>query len=90
MCLCVAAQTERNTYSLMTPMSPFRRPLEESDPWHSLEEVLLNESESEVFVEGISYALFKLAELGLVYPAQILLRHGANLHFEGDVQNLNF
>lgn len=47
-------------------------------------ELLERESQSEVFVEGISYALFKVAEQGLVYAAEILLRFGADLNFEGE------
>lgn len=46
-------------------------------------ELLEQESQSEVFVEGISYALFKMAERGLLQPAKILLRYGADLNFEG-------
>lgn len=69
----------------MHALPPFRGPL-----LHSLEEVLMHMSESEVFEEGISYALFKLAELGEVTSAQILLRYGANLHFEGNVKMYNF
>lgn len=64
----------------MHVLAPFRGPL-----LHSLEEVLMHMSESEVFEEGIGSALFKLAELGEVTSAQVLLRHGANLHFEGNV-----
>lgn len=63
----------------MYALPPLRGPL-----LHSLEEVLIHMSESEVFEEGISYALFKLAELGEVTSAQILLGYGANLHFEGN------
>lgn len=47
-------------------------------------------SESEVFEEGISCALFKLAEVGELTSAEILLRYGANLHFEGSVKTSNF
>lgn len=42
------------------------------------------ESQSAVFEEGISYALFKVAERGLVDAAEILLRYGADLNFEGE------
>ena len=52
----------------------------------SLVDLLDRESTSSVFEEGISYALFKVAERGLVYAAQILLRYGANLNFEGEAQ----
>lgn len=63
--------------------SPVRSSEEESAISRSLVELLEQESQSEVFVEGISYALFKMAERGLVQPAKILLRYGADLNFEG-------
>ncbi|RVE68439.1 hypothetical protein OJAV_G00092420 [Oryzias javanicus] len=53
----------------------------------SLVELLEQESKSEVFVEGISYALFKIAERGLGYAAKILLRYGADVNFEDPVGN---
>ena len=56
----------------------------------SLVELLDRESTSSVFEEGISYALFKVAEQGLVYAAEILLRYGANLNFEGEPQLSSF
>lgn len=37
-----------------------------------------------MFEEGISYALLKVTERGLASPAEILLRHGADLNFEGE------
>lgn len=83
-CVCVLhCSPGRNEYSLAHSHSlpPFRGPL-----LHSLEEVLMHLSQSEVFEEGISCALFKLAELGEVSSAEILLRYGANFHFEGDVK----
>ncbi|XP_059909487.1 ankyrin repeat and SOCS box protein 6 [Gadus macrocephalus] len=55
----------------------------------SLVELLDRESTSSVFEEGISYALFKVAEQGLVYAAEILLRYGANLNFEDPVSYYN-
>ncbi|XP_069562846.1 ankyrin repeat and SOCS box protein 6 isoform X2 [Brachyistius frenatus] len=55
----------------------------------SLVELLERESQSEVFVEGISYALFKVAERGLVNAAEILLRYGADLNFEDPVSYYN-
>lgn len=82
MAVCVLhCSPGRNEYSLAHSHSlpPFRGPL-----LHSLEEVLMHLSQSEVFEEGISCALFKLAELGEVSSAEILLRYGANFHFEGD------
>lgn len=65
-------------------MSRVRSPEDESALCSSLVELLERESQSEVFVEGISYALFKVAERGLVYAAEILLRYGADLNFEGE------
>lgn len=50
----------------------------------SLVELLERESQSEEFVKGISYAMFKVAERGLVDAAKILLRYGADLNFEGE------
>ncbi|XP_062399460.1 ankyrin repeat and SOCS box protein 6 isoform X2 [Sardina pilchardus] len=55
----------------------------------SLEEVLEREAQSAVFVEGISCALFKVAERGLVGAAEVLLRHGADLNFEDPVSYYN-
>lgn len=64
-------------------------PEDESGLCGSLVELLERESQSEVFVEGISYALFKVAERGLVYAAEILLRYGADLNFEDPVSYYN-
>ncbi|XP_047449081.1 ankyrin repeat and SOCS box protein 6 isoform X2 [Mugil cephalus] len=64
-------------------------PGDDSGLCSSLEELLERESQSEVFVEGISYALFKVAERGLVDAAQILLRYGADLNFEDPVSYYN-
>lgn len=61
-----------------------RRPGDESDLHSSLGELLERESQSEVFVQGISYALFKVAGRGLTDVAEILLRYGADLNFEGE------
>lgn len=58
-------------------------PEEESGIVSSLVGLLERESRSEVFLEGISYALLKVAERGLLYAAEILLRYGADLNFEG-------
>lgn len=41
-----------------------------------------------MFVEGISYALFKVAEQGFAYAAKILLRYGADVNFEGKYSDL--
>ncbi|XP_038560371.1 ankyrin repeat and SOCS box protein 6 [Micropterus salmoides] len=62
-----------------------KSPGDESGLCSSLVELLERESQSEVFVEGISYALFKVAERGLVNAAEILLRYGADLNFEDPV-----
>lgn len=64
-------------------------PKGESSMSASLEELLERESQSEVFKEGISYALFKVAEQGLVYAAKVLLRYGADLNFEDPVSYYN-
>lgn len=64
-------------------------PEEESRVCASLIELLEQESQSEVFNEGISYALFKVAEQGLVFAAEILLRFRANLNFEDPVSYYN-
>ncbi|KAJ8379616.1 hypothetical protein SKAU_G00003940 [Synaphobranchus kaupii] len=56
---------------------------------HSLVEFLEKESQSMVFEEGISYALFKVAEHGLVFAAEVLLRYGADLNFEDPVSYYN-
>ena len=72
------------TWLLSALVSRVRSPEDESDLSRSLVELLERESQSEVFLEGISYALFKVAERGLVYAAEILLRFGADLNFEGE------
>ncbi|XP_029295773.1 ankyrin repeat and SOCS box protein 6 [Cottoperca gobio] len=64
-------------------------PEDESRLCSSLVELLERESNSEVFVEGISCALSKVAEHGLVYAAEILLRYEANLNFEDPVSYYN-
>uniref|UniRef100_A0A8C5E559 SOCS box domain-containing protein n=1 Tax=Gouania willdenowi TaxID=441366 RepID=A0A8C5E559_GOUWI len=58
---------------------------DESAQCRSLVELLDRESHSEVFQEGISCALFKVAERGLVHAVEILLSYGANLNFEDPV-----
>ncbi|XP_057688913.1 ankyrin repeat and SOCS box protein 6 [Corythoichthys intestinalis] len=55
----------------------------------SLVELLERESHSEMFLEGISSALFKVAERGLVQAAKVLLRYRADLHFEDPVSFYN-
>ncbi|XP_057212079.1 ankyrin repeat and SOCS box protein 6 isoform X1 [Triplophysa rosa] len=54
-----------------------------------LAELLDKESQSPVFMEGISCSLFKVAELGLVSAAEVLLRYGADLNFEDPVSYYN-
>ncbi|KAK5932576.1 hypothetical protein CgunFtcFv8_004268 [Champsocephalus gunnari] len=66
-----------------------RSPDGESAPCSSLAELLERESQSEVFVEGISCSLSKVAEYGLVDAAEILLRYGAELNFEDPVSYYN-
>ncbi|KAJ8285720.1 hypothetical protein GJAV_G00030150 [Gymnothorax javanicus] len=56
---------------------------------HALVELLEKESQSVVFQEGISYSLFKVAEHGLVFAAEILLQYGADLNFEDPVSYYN-
>lgn len=70
-------------------MSRDRCPEDESGLCSALVELLERESQSEVFQEGISYALFKVAERGLMYAAEILLRYGADLNFEGENKCVN-
>ncbi|KAJ7994160.1 hypothetical protein DPEC_G00263030 [Dallia pectoralis] len=62
---------------------------EEDGRCGSLVELLDKESQSAVFEEGISYALFKVAERGLVSAAKVLLRYGADLNFEDPVSYYN-
>ncbi|KAL2091803.1 hypothetical protein ACEWY4_011601 [Coilia grayii] len=50
-----------------------------------LKEVLEREAQSAVFVEGISCALFRMAQRGLLGPARVLLHYGAHLNFEDPV-----
>ncbi|XP_041855643.1 ankyrin repeat and SOCS box protein 6 isoform X2 [Melanotaenia boesemani] len=64
-------------------------PEDETSRCGALVELLERESQSEVFLEGISYALFKVAERGLVYAAKILLRYGAYINFEDPVSYYN-
>lgn len=56
----------------------------------SLTELLEKESESPVFMEGISYSLFKMAELGRFGAAEVLLRYGADVSFEGKCLSSHF
>ncbi|XP_077457914.1 ankyrin repeat and SOCS box protein 6 [Stigmatopora argus] len=56
---------------------------------NSLVQLLEQESHSEIFLEGISSALFKVAERGLVQAAKVLLQYRADLHFEDPVSFYN-
>ncbi|XP_074494741.1 ankyrin repeat and SOCS box protein 6 [Sebastes fasciatus] len=66
-----------------------RSPEDESGLCDSLAELLERESQSEVFSEGISYSLFKMAEGGLMFAAVVLLRYGADINFEDPVSYYN-
>uniref|UniRef100_A0A8C3A7L8 Ankyrin repeat and SOCS box containing 6 n=1 Tax=Cyclopterus lumpus TaxID=8103 RepID=A0A8C3A7L8_CYCLU len=66
-----------------------RSPEDQSGVCGSLAQLLERESKSDVFMEGIGYALFKVAERGLVNAAEILLRYGADLNFEDPVSYYN-
>ncbi|XP_040052319.2 ankyrin repeat and SOCS box protein 6 [Gasterosteus aculeatus] len=70
-------------------LPPKDRVLSPEEVCGSLAELLERESQSDMFVEGISYALFKVAERGLVTAAEILLRYGADLNFEDPVSYYN-
>nr|XP_020650598.1 ankyrin repeat and SOCS box protein 6 isoform X1 [Pogona vitticeps] len=50
-----------------------------------LSELLEREARSPFYEEGVSYALLKVAELGLVPAAEILLHNGADIIFEDPV-----
>ncbi|XP_044309120.1 ankyrin repeat and SOCS box protein 6 [Varanus komodoensis] len=50
-----------------------------------LHELLEREARSPFYQEGVSYALLKVAELGLVHAAEALLCHGADIIFEDPV-----
>ncbi|KAF3696043.1 Ankyrin repeat and SOCS box protein 6 [Channa argus] len=66
-----------------------RKSEDQSAVCRSLAELLERESESEEFVKGISYAMFKVAERGLLDAAKMLLRYGADLNFEDPVSYYN-
>ncbi|XP_051893342.1 ankyrin repeat and SOCS box protein 6 [Pristis pectinata] len=51
----------------------------------ALQRLLEREAQSPFYEEAISYALFKVAEAGLVTAAEKLLTHGADLNFEDPV-----
>ncbi|XP_042537133.1 ankyrin repeat and SOCS box protein 6 [Dipodomys spectabilis] len=50
-----------------------------------LTELLEKKAHSPFYQEGVSNALLKMAELGLMRAADVLLRNGANLNFEDPV-----
>ncbi|KAM9116865.1 ankyrin repeat and SOCS box protein 6 isoform 1-T6 [Pangshura tecta] len=58
---------------------------EDSGKFLVLNELLERETQSPFYQEGVSYSLLKVAELGLVPAAEILLQNGANLVFEDPV-----
>ncbi|XP_029960696.1 ankyrin repeat and SOCS box protein 6 [Salarias fasciatus] len=62
---------------------------DESSMCSALVRLLERESQSEVFKEGINYALFKMAERGKLDAVRILLRYGADLNFEDPVSYYN-
>lgn len=58
-----------------------------NDKFLALNELLERHSDSAYYKDGISYSLLKVAELGLVPAAEILLQYGADLSFEGKYSN---
>lgn len=56
-----------------------------NDKFLALNELLERHSDSAYYKDGISYSLLKVAELGLVPAAEILLQYGADLSFEDPV-----
>ncbi|XP_038600685.1 ankyrin repeat and SOCS box protein 6 [Tachyglossus aculeatus] len=62
-----------------------RYPAEDVSRVPLLTELLEREARSPFYQEGVSYALLKMAELGLAHAADHLLRNGANLNFEDPV-----
>ncbi|XP_053725728.1 transmembrane protein 132C isoform X1 [Synchiropus splendidus] len=70
--------------------TPHERPPEEIEAMcSSLVQILEQESQSEFFTDGISCALYKIAEQGIVEAAEILLRYGADINFEDPVSYYN-
>ncbi|XP_077334559.1 ankyrin repeat and SOCS box protein 6 isoform X1 [Lithobates pipiens] len=59
--------------------------VEHNDKFLALNELLERHSDSAYYKDGISYSLLKVAELGLVPAAEILLQYGADLSFEDPV-----
>ncbi|XP_028918455.1 ankyrin repeat and SOCS box protein 6 [Ornithorhynchus anatinus] len=62
-----------------------RYPAEDGSRVPLLTELLRREARSPFYKEGVSYALLKMAELGLAHAADHLLRNGADLNFEDPV-----
>ncbi|XP_074871808.1 ankyrin repeat and SOCS box protein 6 [Carettochelys insculpta] len=58
---------------------------EDSSKFLVLNELLERQTQSPFYQEGVSYSLLKVAELGLVHAAEVLLQNGANLIFEDPV-----
>ncbi|KAG9463008.1 hypothetical protein GDO78_022624 [Eleutherodactylus coqui] len=57
----------------------------QDDKFLALHKLLERHSQSVFYREGISYSLLKVAELGLLPAAAILLQCGADLNFEDPV-----
>nr|XP_033816859.1 ankyrin repeat and SOCS box protein 6 [Geotrypetes seraphini] len=55
------------------------------DSTRLLTELLEREAQTLFYREGVSYSLLKVAELGLLHVAEILLQYGADLSFEDPV-----
>ncbi|KAI2662043.1 Ankyrin repeat and SOCS box protein 6 [Labeo rohita] len=66
-----------------------RRQDDEESVSGALVELLDRESQSPVFMEGISYSLFRVSDLGLISAARVLLDYGADLNFEDPVSYYN-
>ena len=76
-----------NNIPFPSPLTPISSSKNEDRLCDSLAVLLEKESQSAVFEEGISYALFKVSERGLACAAEVLLRYGADLNFEGNNNN---
>lgn len=77
---------EARCSALSWPAYPLRRPSyvpSEESRLLVLTELLERKAHSPFYQEGVSNALLKMAELGLTQAADVLLRNGANLNFEG-------
>ncbi|KAM9394222.1 ankyrin repeat and SOCS box protein 6 [Pholidichthys leucotaenia] len=69
----------------LVPTVSVRSNEDELDRSRLLVDLLERECNSEVFAEGISFSLFKVAALGLEYAAKILVSFGADVNFEDPV-----